>query len=67
MPSYRVYQLSNKQFAGVSQIAAYDSDDEVVRYAKSILDGLDLEVWDGPRLVIRLKSTEKVTRPERHR
>jgi hypothetical protein len=59
MPSYRVYKLANNQFAGVSQIAAYDSDDEVVRYAKSVLDGLDVEVWDGPRMVIRLKSSEK--------
>jgi hypothetical protein len=59
MPSYRVYKLANNQFAGVSQIAGYDSDDEVVRYAKSVLDGLDIEVWDGPRMVIRLKSTEK--------
>jgi hypothetical protein len=27
--------------------------------AQAKLDGLDLEVWEGPRVVIRLKSTEK--------
>jgi len=59
VPSYRIYKLANDHIAAVPEIVEYDSDDEVARYAKSILDGLNIEVWDGPRVVIRLKSTEK--------
>jgi hypothetical protein len=29
------------------------SDAEVTK-AKAMLDGLDIEIWDGPRLVLRL-------------
>jgi hypothetical protein len=59
VPSYRIYKLSNNRIAGVPDVVEYDTDDEVARYAKSILDGLDIEVWEGPRVVIRLRSTEK--------
>jgi hypothetical protein len=30
------------------------SDAEVIAKAKAMLDGLDVEIWDGPRLVLRL-------------
>ena len=58
-PHYRIYKLSNNRIAGVPDIVECDSDEEVAQHAKSVLDGLDIEVSDGPRVVIRLKSTEK--------
>jgi hypothetical protein len=30
------------------------SDAEVIAKAKAMPDGLDIEIWDGPRLVVRL-------------
>jgi hypothetical protein len=30
------------------------SDAEVIAKAKAMLDSLDIEIWDGPRLVLRL-------------
>jgi hypothetical protein len=56
MPSYRIYSLtSDDRIAGVPEVIEYASDQEVIAHAKAKLDGLDLEVWDGPRVVIRLK------------
>jgi hypothetical protein len=58
MPNYRIFRLSSdEQIFGVSEMVGLASDQEAIDHAKSKLDGLDLEVWDGPRLVIRLKST----------
>jgi hypothetical protein len=59
VPSYRIYKLAENRIVGVPAIVEYDSDEDVAEYAKQILDGQDIEVWDGPRVVIRLKSTEK--------
>jgi hypothetical protein len=57
MPSYRIYSLTpDERIAGVPEVIEYDSDKEAIAHAKAKLDGLDLEVWDGPRVVIRLKS-----------
>jgi hypothetical protein len=58
MPTYRIYNLTrDDHIAGAPEVIEYDSDQEVIAHAKAKLDGLDLEVWDGPRVVIRLKSS----------
>ena len=57
VPQYRLYRLTpDDHIAGVSEVVEYDSDQDVIAHAKSKLDGLDIEVWDGPRIVIRLKA-----------
>jgi hypothetical protein len=54
--TYRIYSLTpDERIVGVPEVIEYDSDREV--NAKAKLDGLDPDVWDGPRIVIRLKST----------
>jgi hypothetical protein len=59
MPSYRIYRVTpDDHIEGVPEVIECDSDREVIAHAKAKLDGLDLEVWDGPRVVIRLKSIE---------
>jgi hypothetical protein len=63
VPTYRLFRLSpDNQIFGVSEVVDFDSevvdfdsDREVIDHAKSKMDGLSIEVWDGPRLVIRLK------------
>jgi hypothetical protein len=60
MPSYRIYKLSHdNHIVGVPETVEYESDQEAITHAKVKLDGLDVEVWDGPRVVIRLKSLDK--------
>jgi hypothetical protein len=59
VPNYRLFRLSpDNQIFGMSERADFDSDQDVIEHAKAKLDGLDIEVWDGPRLVIRLKSID---------
>jgi hypothetical protein len=58
MPAYCIYSMtSDNHIKGVPEQIECDSDREVIAHAKAKLDGLDLEVWDGPRVVIRLRST----------
>ena len=60
MPHYHIYSLSvDNNIFGRPEVVNCDSDQEVIAHAKARLDGLDVEVWDGPRIVIRLKSTDK--------
>ena len=59
MPSYRLYKLRDAdRIVGPPTVIECDSDAEVIAKAKAMLDGLDIEVWDGPRVVIRLKSID---------
>jgi hypothetical protein len=32
-----------------------ENDDEAIEKAKSLLNGTDIELWSGPRFVVRLK------------
>jgi hypothetical protein len=55
VPAYRLYKLRDAdQIAGSPVVIECDSDAEVIAKAKAMLDGLDVEVWDGPRVVVRL-------------
>jgi hypothetical protein len=55
VPDYRLYQLRDaERIVGPPTMVRYDSDTEVIAKAKAMLDGLDIEIWDGPRVVARL-------------
>jgi hypothetical protein len=48
MAEYRAYMVgTDDHFIGLD-------DDEAVANATRLVDGHDIEVWNGPRLVIRL-------------
>ena len=57
MPEYRAYRIKNNHVAGVPDLITCDSDGEAIRQAKKLADGHDIELWDGPRFVIGIKST----------
>ena len=60
MVPYRIYKMSpDNHIVGIADEIELDSDQDAIKHAKTKLDGLDLEVWHGPRMVIRLKSTDK--------
>jgi hypothetical protein len=62
MADYRAYTVGDDgHFIGFEQLVCRD-DDEAVVNAKRLIDGHDVELWSGPRFVIRLK--RKTTRDE---
>jgi hypothetical protein len=57
MPDYRAYILGGEghRFLRVAEFSRDHADDATaLRAAKNLLDGHDVEVWDGGRLVARL-------------
>ena len=59
MPEYRVYRITHgNAVAGPPTILECTSDRAAVIEAKKLLNGLDLEVWEGSRVVSRLKSKD---------
>jgi hypothetical protein len=58
MPDYRVYKIKDNHVAGTPVVITCDSDQEAIQQAKSLVDGHDVELWDGSRFVIGLKSQD---------
>ena len=61
MPAYRAYVLGDDQhlaWVPPTIITARD-DADAIEQAKKLVDGHDIEVWDGPRQVARLESRDK--------
>jgi hypothetical protein len=60
MPHYKLFLLD--QHGRIRRPAQYfdcETDQEIIEKAQQSLDGLDIEVWDGPRRVIFLKSSPR--------
>ena len=56
MPEYRVYKIKSDRVAGAPVVVTCDSDQEAIQQAKKLADGHDVELWQGPRFVIGVKS-----------
>jgi len=58
MPTYRAYPVSeNHQVAaGRSIPIVCENDQDGIQKAQQLTDGYDLELWDGPRFIIRLRA-----------
>jgi hypothetical protein len=57
MPDYRAYILGRPghRFLKVTEFSGDHADDAAaLREAKKLIDGYDVELWDGGRLVARL-------------
>jgi hypothetical protein len=59
MPQYRIYQVRDNHIAGPPIEIEAESDDAAITQTKQMLDGADLELWNGARFVIGLRSQEK--------
>jgi hypothetical protein len=56
MPTYRIYrERADGHLAGPPAVVECNSDQEVIDRAKSMLEDLALEIWDGDRKVTRLE------------
>jgi hypothetical protein len=57
MAEYRAYTVgADDHFIGFQEIICRD-DDEAVATAMRLVNGHDVELWNGPRLVIRLTAS----------
>jgi hypothetical protein len=60
MAEYRAYQVgSDGRFIGFEPLVCAD-DSEATERAEQLVDGHDVELWSGSRLVARLKQKSKV-------
>jgi hypothetical protein len=59
MAEYRAYTVgSDGHFVGCEPLIC-DNDDDAIARASSLMDRHDIELWKGPKLVIRLKCRTK--------
>ena len=58
MPSYRAYPVSkdHKVAASPSVVITCENEQDGIQKAQQLVDGYDLELWDGPRFITRLKA-----------
>ena len=58
MPAYRVYKIKNNQHRGRTRLHRQPATaiEKRSSTAKKLVDGHDVELWDGPRFVIGIKS-----------
>ncbi len=54
MPEYRIYVVGpDGHFVNFKPLVCA-RDDEALAEAKQLVDGYDIELWSGPRFIIRL-------------
>lgn len=59
MPTYRLYLVNRENhITQAPEILTSDSDEDAVERAKQIVDGHDVEVWQGSRLITVIKSKD---------
>jgi hypothetical protein len=60
MPEYRFFTLKRgNQIVAPPDVVECASDREAIDEAKKFLDSLDVEVWEGKRIVARLRPSER--------
>jgi hypothetical protein len=56
---YQIYKFSSDDYIqGVPAVIVCKNDTEALAAAKKLLDGLDIEVWEGERKLVRIKSLD---------
>ena len=59
MPEYRIYKLLRaNEIAGPPIEVECASDQEAVAEAKKLINGLGLEIWQGARVITRLRPSD---------
>jgi hypothetical protein len=53
MREYRIFLLRDGRIAKPSVSHTCASDLEAINKAEQVANGLDFEIWDGPRIIIR--------------
>jgi hypothetical protein len=56
MPEYRIFTLTKeRRIAGPAEVIDCASDKHAVEEAKILMNDHDMEVWQGSRIVMRLR------------
>jgi hypothetical protein len=55
MPNYRFYTAN---YMNAPDFVECASDQEAISRAKQLLNGSDIEVWQGTRIIIRLRTSD---------
>jgi hypothetical protein len=59
MRDYRIYTVdANGRVIAPSEVLTCETDEEIIQKATSMVDGHDLEIWDGPRVVAKIPSRD---------
>lgn len=59
MQAYRFYTLKNgNRIVAPPDVIECASDQEAIDEAKKSLDGFDVEIWQGARIVTRLRPSD---------
>jgi hypothetical protein len=62
MPDYRVYPVDkSNHIVAAPHVVTCDSDEEAIEKARPLVNGHDVELWDGARQVGRIKSNDSET------
>jgi hypothetical protein len=56
---YRAYTVGDDGRIDGFEPLICDNDDDAIATASALLDGRDIELWSGPRLVVRLTARNK--------
>ena len=59
MAEYRVYQIKDNRVAAPPTLIEADVDPAAIEQARLLVNGCDVELWEGPRFVIGLRSADK--------
>jgi len=57
MGAYKVYQTSGGRIHSAPRIIEADSDEAAIAEARQLVDGCDVELWNGKRLVTTLQAS----------
>jgi hypothetical protein len=60
IPEYRIYSVSRDGDIVAAKELMAANDEIAISAAKLLLDGLDIEVWEGARVVTRVPSSPKI-------
>jgi hypothetical protein len=53
VPAYRIYFIGRNRISRPAKVIECTGDQEAIQKAKQFVDGHDVELWDGRRLVMR--------------
>jgi hypothetical protein len=59
MPEYRAYTIGLKGHIIGSEPLVCPDDADAIERANRLIDGHDVELWSGPRFIIRLERKPK--------
>ena len=59
MIEYRAYTIGQDGHINASRAFRCAEDSDAIVWAKQLVDGHDIELWSGDRLVIRLEHQKK--------